>query len=81
MDFLKNARKVVTGLKKAISSLDLNLDKQFDQIDFIGLITKNNSSSRNAQQSTLKITRLVVWNYKKGTQSVKVLLNRCPYIY
>ena len=56
MDFLKNARKVVALIRKAISSLDLNLDKHFDQIDsvpsklisLIGLITENNSSSRNA---------------------------------
>ena len=56
MDFLKNARKVVALIRKAISSLDLSLDKHFDQIDsapsklisLIGLITENNSSSRNA---------------------------------
>ena len=35
MDFFKNARKAVTPIKKAISSLDLSLDKHFDQIDSI----------------------------------------------
>ena len=59
VDFFKNARKVVTPIRKAISSLDLSLDKHFDQIDSIpselisiGFITENNSSSRNASQST-----------------------------
>ena len=75
MDFFKNARKAVTPIKKAISSLDLSLDKYFDQIDSIPselislilLITENNSSSRNASQSALTITGLTVHNYKKGT--------------
>ena len=75
MDFLKNARKVVALIRKAISSLDLSLDKHFDQIDYIpselisliGLITENNSSSRNTSQSTLTIAGLIVYNYKKGT--------------
>ena len=56
MDFFKNTRKVVTPIRKAISRLDLSLDKHFDQIDsipselisLIGLITENNSSFRNA---------------------------------
>ena len=66
---------MVAPIRKAISSLDLSLDKHFDQIDsipselisLIGLITENNSSSRNASQSTLKITGLIVYNYKKET--------------
>ena len=56
MDFFKNARKVVTPIIKAIRCSDLSLGKHFDQIDsipselisLIGLITENNSSSRNA---------------------------------
>ena len=76
MDFFKNARKVVTPIRKAISSLDLSLDKHFDQIDsipselilLIGLITENNSSSRYASQSTLRIAGWIVYNYKKGTR-------------
>ena len=75
MDFFENARKVVTPIRKGISSLDLSLDKHFDQIDsvpselvsLIGLLTENNSSSRNASQSTLTIAELIVYNYKKGT--------------
>ena len=51
----KNARKVVTLIRKTIS-LDLNLDKYFDQMDsvrselisLIGLTTENNFPSRNA---------------------------------
>ena len=66
---------MVTPIRKAISSLDLSLDKHFDQIDsisselisLIGLITENNSSSRNASQNTLTISRLIVYNNKKGT--------------
>ena len=54
MDFLKNARKIVTPIRKAIS-LDLSLDKYLDQMDsissklisLIDLTTGNNSSSRN----------------------------------
>ena len=77
--FFKNARKVVTPIKNASSSLDLSLDKHFDQIDFIpselislvGLITENNSSSRNASQSMLTIAGLIVYNYKKGPIKVK----------
>ena len=50
-------------------------DKHFDQIDsitselisLIGLITENNSSSRNASQSTLTNAGLIVHSYKKGT--------------
>ena len=61
MGLFKNARKMVTPIRKAISSLDLSLDKHFDQIDFtpselislIGLIPENNSSSGNRPQSTL----------------------------
>ena len=78
MEFLKNGRKVVTPIRKAISSLDLNLDKHFDQTDsipselisLIGLITENNSSSRNASQSTLTIL-------KKGPINVKAQSKRC----
>ena len=79
MDFLKNARKVVTPIRKAISSFVLSLDKHFDQIDSIssdlismtGLITENNSSSRNASQSTLTTAGLIAYNYKKGPINVK----------
>ena len=78
VDFFKNARKVVTPIRKAISSLDLSLDKHFDQIDSIpsklisiGFITENNSSSRNASQSTLTIARLIVYNYKKDSINVR----------
>ena len=54
MDFLKNARKVVTPIRKAIS-LDLSVGKYFDQINFISseltsviaLTIGNNSLSRN----------------------------------
>ena len=68
MDFFKNARKVVTPIRKAISSLDLSLKKHVDQIDsipselisLIGLITENNSSSRNSSQSTLTIAGLIL---------------------
>ena len=78
MEFLKNGRKVVTPIRKAISSLDLNLDKHFDQTDsipselisLIGLITENNSSSRNASKSTLTIL-------KKGPINVKGQSKRC----
>ena len=64
---------MVTLIKKAVISLDLSLDKHFDQmvsipfelISWIGLLTENNSLSRNASQSTLTITRLIVYNYKK----------------
>ena len=74
MDFFENARKVVTPIRKGISSLDLSLDKHFDQIgsvpselvSLVGLLTENNSSSRNASQSTLTIAELIVYNYKKG---------------
>ena len=55
MDFVKNARNVVTPIRKAIS-LGLNLDKYFHQIDSIpselispiALTTENNSSFKNA---------------------------------
>ena len=33
MSFMKNTMKVVTSVRKAISGLDLSLDKCFDQID------------------------------------------------
>ena len=66
---------MVTPITKAISSLDLSLDKRFDQIDsipsepisLISLITENTSSSRNASQSTLTIAWLTIYNYKKGS--------------
>ena len=35
VDVFKNARKVATPIRKAISSLDLSLDKYFDQIGYI----------------------------------------------
>ena len=84
MDFFKNARKVVTTIRKAISSLDLSLDKHFDQIDsipselisLIGLITENNSLSRNVSQSTLTIVRLIVYNYKKGTHKRESIVDK-----
>ena len=84
MDFFKNARKVVTPIRKAISSLDLSLDKHFDQIDsipselisLIGLITEDNSSSRNASQSTLTIAGLIVYNYKKGTHKRESIVDK-----
>ena len=57
----------------------MSLDKHFDQmesvpsklISLIGLISENNSSSRNASQSTLAITGLIVYNYKKGIHKRK----------
>ena len=57
----------------------MSLDKHFDQMEFvpsklislIGLISENNSSSRNASQNTLAITGLIVYNYKKGTHKRK----------
>ena len=72
-------RKVVAAIRKEISNLDLSLDKCFDQIDFIpselisliGLITGNDSSYRNVLQSTLTITGLIVYNYKKGIHKRK----------
>ena len=75
MDFFKNWRKVVMPIRKAIISLDLSLDKYSDQTDstasklisLISLTTENNSSSRNASQSTLTIAGLIVYIYKKGT--------------
>ena len=75
----KYARKMVTPIRKAISSLDLNLDKHFNQIDsipselisLIGLITENNSSSRNASQSIQTIAGLIIYNHKKGPINVK----------
>ena len=79
MDFFKNARKVVMPIRKAISSLDLSLDKHFDQIDsiyselisLIGLISEKNSSSRNVSQRTLTIAGLIVYNYKKGAHKLE----------
>ena len=70
IDFFEHARKVVMPIRKAISSLDLGLDKHFDQIDsipsevisLIGLITENNSSSRSASQSTLTVDGWIVYN-------------------
>ena len=67
---------MVTPIRKAISSLDLSLEKHFDQIDsipsevisLIGLITENNSSSRNASQSTQTIAGLIIYNYKAHKQ-------------
>ena len=58
MDFFKNARKVVTLIRKAFSNLDLTVYKHIDQIDYIpsevisviGLITENNFSSRDGSQ-------------------------------
>ena len=75
MNFFKNRRKVVMPIRKAIISLDLSLDKYSDQTDsiasklisLISLTTENNSSSRNASQSTLAIAGLIVYIYKKGT--------------
>ena len=40
-------------------------------ISLIGLITENNSSSRNAPQSTLTIAGLTIYYYKKGTHKQK----------
>ena len=61
--------------QKGNSSLDLSLDKNFDQkdsipfllISLIGFITENNTSSINVSQSTLTIAGLIVYNYEKGT--------------
>ena len=79
MGLFKNSRKVVTPIRKAISSLDLILHRHFDQLDslpselisLIGLITENNSSSRNASPSILTIAGLIVYNYKKRTHKRK----------
>ena len=77
---------LVAPIRKAISSLDLSLDKHFDQIDsipselisLIGLVTENNSSSRTASQSTLTIAGLIVYNYKKETLKHKSTVNKVP---
>ena len=60
-------------------AVDLSLDKHIDQIDsipselisLIGLITENNSSSRNPLQSTLTIAGLIVYSYEKRTNKRK----------
>ena len=75
----KNARNVVTPIRKAISSLDLIIHRHFDQTDslpselisLIGLIIENNSSSRNESPSILTIAGLIVYNYKKRTHKRK----------
>ena len=49
MEFFESSRKVVTPIRKGISSFDLSLDKNFDLIDsihyelisLVGLITEN----------------------------------------
>ena len=84
VDFFKNARKLVTPIRKAISSLALNVDKYFDQIDsisselisLIGLTTEDNSSSRNASPSTLTITGLIVYNYKEETHKRESIVDK-----
>ena len=45
-------------------------------ISLIELIAENNSSPRNASQKTLAIAGTIVYNYKKGTESVKKLTKR-----
>ena len=78
MDFLKNARKVVTPIRKTIS-LDLSLDKYFNQIDsisselisVIGLTTGNNSSSRNVSSLFIRSKALLQRLYQIGIC--------CPY--
>ena len=69
MEFFENSRKVITPVRKGISSFDLSLVKNFDLIDsihselisLIGLITENNSSFRNGSQSRLTIHRLIAY--------------------
>ena len=71
MEFIKNARKVVTPITKATGSFDLSLDKHGFYIfrtDLIkGLLTENNPSSRNASHSMLKIARMILYNYEEET--------------
>ena len=55
-------------IREAISSLYLSLERHFDQINFIpseliswiGLITGNNSLSKNTSQNTLTVAGLIV---------------------
>ena len=70
--------------QKGNSSLDLSLDKNFDQkdsipfelISLIGFITENNTSSINASQSTLRISGLIVYNYEKGTRKCESTIEK-----
>ena len=63
-------RRWLRPIKKAISSLDLSQDKHFYQIDSIlselislmCLITENNSSYKNASQSTITNAGLIVYS-------------------
>ena len=74
----------LAAIREAIRSLDLSLHKHFDQINsipselisLIGLTTENNSSSRNASQSTLTIAGLIVYNYKKGTHKRESIVDK-----
>ena len=75
MDFIKNARKVVTPVTKTTGSFNLSLDKHrfyrfyiFRTDLTIDLLTENNPSSWNASHSSLKIARLILYNYKEETQ-------------
>ena len=82
--FSKMQESWLAPIRKAIRSLDLSLHKHFDQINYIpsklisliGLITENNSSCRNASQSTLTIAGLIVYNYKKGTRKRESTVDR-----
>ena len=71
MEFIKNARKVVTSITKATGSFDLSLDKRGFYIfrtDLVkSLLTENNPSSRNAPHRMLKIAGMIVYNYEEET--------------
>ena len=82
MDFVKNARKVATPIRKAIS-LDLNWGKYFDQYVPTDLANRfNNWKNILIQKCIIKHTNNRRADYlqlqKEGPKDVKIQWKCCP---
>ena len=81
MKFLNNASKVVSTIRSLINKTKLKFDATFDQINsvpqelisLIGLLTGGDSSPLSPSQSTLTISQMIVYNFKKTKRKNEIL--------
>ena len=81
MKFLNNASKVVSTIRSLINNTKLKFDATFDQINsvpqelisLIGLLTDGDSSPLSPSQSTLTISQMIVYNFKKTKRKNETL--------
>ena len=88
MKFLQDVRNISKKIRSQIDNTNLCFDDDFKQsndipdelISLIGSIIENNSSTENVSQSTLTISSMIMYNYKKNQSLPMFLLTSIGYL-